>query len=275
MSDEIAFLDFETTGLSVDNGDRPTEVAVVIARSRQIIDRYESLINPDRHIPDYIVHLNGITNSMVRNAPDAATVMKELYRKVGDLPIIAHNASFDRKFLEIELRRIGKTHSHGMHCSMRVARRVYREALNHKLGTLVEHTGLMFSGRAHRAMADAEVTARLWIEMEKRLEEEYGLAQVPFELMAQLQSVRIASTTDFIRDYARRAGIATAPSRRPVGNVATAAVINQKGRSSVTRNARATTAWPQARCETCEGKGRIQTKYVKRWLKCPDCNTAR
>ena len=204
MSQTIAFLDFETTGLCPQNGDRPTEVAVVFVQSQKIIDRFQSHINPGINIPGFIVGLTGITNSMVRSAPGAEPVMRELYDKIADVPIVAHNASFDRKFLETELRRIGKRHRNDMCCSMRVARRIYSDAPNHKLGTLVEHAGLRFSGRAHRAMADAEMTALLWIEMEKKLERQFGLPHVPFELMHRLQKTRKSDASSYIRQFAKR-----------------------------------------------------------------------
>ncbi|MCH7993396.1 MAG: hypothetical protein IIB57_03020 [Planctomycetes bacterium] len=106
MTDTIAFLDFETTGLYADHGDRPTEVAVVFVRSQTIVDRFQSLMNPGRQIPDFVVHLTGITNSMVKNAPSPTSVMRQLHSKLGNIPIVAHNASFDRKFLENTASRI-------------------------------------------------------------------------------------------------------------------------------------------------------------------------
>lgn len=203
MSETIAFLDFETTGLSVDGGDRPTEVAVVFVRSHQIVDRFQSLINPGRRIPDCVAGLTGITNSMVQDAPPAPSVIRELYAKIVDIPIVAHNASFDRKFLENELNRIGKRHKNDIYCSMRIARRVYNDAPNHKLGTLVTHAGLTFLGRAHRAMADAEMTAKLWSEMERRLRHEFGLPYVPLELMGRLQNVKISDASHYISRFAK------------------------------------------------------------------------
>ena len=130
--------------------------------------------------------------------------MGQLHDNISGLPIIAHNASFERRFLEAELGRIGRRLGNDIYCSMRVARRIFSDAPNHKLGTLVEHAGLRFSVQAHRAMADADVTAKLWFEMEKSVQWNYGLDRVPFGLMAQLQSDRIASTGNFIRDYAER-----------------------------------------------------------------------
>ena len=104
----VAVIDFETTGLSPGMGDRTTEVAVVLLENGQIIDRYQSLMNAGVWIPSFIQELTGISNAMIRKAPPVAKVMKELADFVGDVPFLAHNASFDRKFLDAEWSRIRK-----------------------------------------------------------------------------------------------------------------------------------------------------------------------
>ncbi len=91
----IAVIDFETTGLAPAQGDRATEIAVVLVRDDKIVDRYQSLINAGRGIPPFIEHLTGITNAMVRDAPPAKQVMAEVADFVGTLPMVAHNANFD------------------------------------------------------------------------------------------------------------------------------------------------------------------------------------
>src|SRR5690606_16955300 len=90
----LAVLDFETTGLSPQQGARPTEIAVVLLRDGQIVDRYQSLMNAGVRIPWDIQQLTGITNDMVRGAPRVEQVMAEAAEFVGDHPIVAHNASF-------------------------------------------------------------------------------------------------------------------------------------------------------------------------------------
>ncbi|MEH6811915.1 MAG: 3'-5' exonuclease, partial [Motiliproteus sp.] len=95
-------------------------------------------------------------------------------------------ASFDRRFLESELQRIGLNGSGDFACSMLAARRLYPEAPNHKLGTLVNYKQLPTDGVYHRALADAEMTAHLWLRMLSDMEQDFGLQQVPFSLMQKL-----------------------------------------------------------------------------------------
>jgi DNA polymerase III subunit epsilon len=94
----VVVIDFETTGLSPEHGARATEIAAVLVRNGQVVDRYQSLMNAGQRIPPFIQSLTGITNSMIRAAPPAAQVMAEVADFVGDYPLVAHNASFDRKF---------------------------------------------------------------------------------------------------------------------------------------------------------------------------------
>jgi len=125
MSSSLAFIDFETTGLSPESGDRIIEVGIAILAGRCIVDRYQSFINPQARIPGVVVALTGIDDSMVRTAPKAMQVMPEVLKFVGDLPLVAHNASFDKRFMDSELRRIGQRRVNEFICSLRVARRVY------------------------------------------------------------------------------------------------------------------------------------------------------
>lgn len=136
-----AVIDFETTGLSPALGARPTEVAIVLIVEGKIIDRFQSLMNPGVSIPRDIQVLTGITNEMVRKAPRVETVMRDAVQFVGTHPIVAHNAAFDSKFWDAELRRINGRRKQEFACSMLLARRVFPEAPNHKLGTLVRTLG--------------------------------------------------------------------------------------------------------------------------------------
>jgi DNA polymerase-3 subunit epsilon len=103
-----AILDFETTGMSPDCGACPTEIAVVLVRDRQIVDRYQSLMNGNTWIPPFIQSLTGITNAMVRKAPPMNQVMGEAIEFAADYPLVAHNASFDRKFWDDALSRTSR-----------------------------------------------------------------------------------------------------------------------------------------------------------------------
>ncbi|KAB2925562.1 MAG: 3'-5' exonuclease [Candidatus Contendobacter sp.] len=147
----IAVIDFETTGLWPDAGARATEIAVVRVREGSIVDRYQSLMNAGVRIPPFIESLTGITDAMIRRAPPAAEVMRQAADFIGDLPLVAHHAAFDRKVLDAELARIHQYRRQEFACTVRLARRLYPDAPNHKLGTLREYARLPVAGRAHRA----------------------------------------------------------------------------------------------------------------------------
>ena len=164
-----AVIDFETTGLSPAHGARPTEIAVVLVRGDEIVDRFQSLMNPGVPIPHEIQAFTGITNAMVRRAPSVREVMTEAVRFAGGHPIVAHNASFDRKFWEHEAAALPDVRANTFLCSLLLARRLFPGAPNHKLATLVRALGLPSDGRFHRALADAECTAHLFIRLQQEL----------------------------------------------------------------------------------------------------------
>jgi DNA polymerase III alpha subunit (gram-positive type) len=87
----VAVLDFETTGLSPNMGDRATEIAITLLKDGQIIDRFQSLMNAGRRIPSEVVHLTGITNEMIGSAPSIEQVMRDAVKFVGR----AHRAMVD------------------------------------------------------------------------------------------------------------------------------------------------------------------------------------
>lgn len=205
--EKIAVIDFETTGLSPDMGDRATEVAVVIVNGGEIVDRYQCLMNAGVCIPAFIEALTGISNAMISNAAPAAKVMRDLAEFVGDMPLVAHNASFDSKFLDAEWSRIDKRRQQEFACSMLLARRIYPAAPNHKLGSLVSHLGLPSAVRHHRALADAEMTAHLWVKMLSDIKQQYGLNAVPHEFMRMLQKTPKAQIQSCVERAKCRLGL--------------------------------------------------------------------
>lgn len=184
----VAVIDFETTGISPDAGARATEIAAVLVRDGRVVGRYQSLMNAGVRVPPFIEQLTGITNEMLRAAPPAAKVMREVADFVGAHPLVAHNASFDCRFWDAELGRIGRRRMQEFACTMLLARRIYPEAPNHKLGTLVEFAGLPVAGRHHRALADAEMAASLLMRLEQELERRFGLGPITHELLREIQS---------------------------------------------------------------------------------------
>lgn len=185
----VAVLDFETTGLSPHYGDRATEIAIALVRDGQVIDRFQSLMSAGRRIPSDITALTGITNAMIASAPAAAKVMREAASFVGNLPLVAHNASFDQKFWQAELSQLGLACANGFACTLLLARRLYPQSPNHRLSTLVQMLGLPSSGRAHRAMVDAEMASHLWCRIQHDVTKTYGIGLVNHALLGRVQKV--------------------------------------------------------------------------------------
>ncbi|KAB1591154.1 3'-5' exonuclease [Burkholderia cepacia] len=198
----VAVLDFETTGLSPNLGDRATEIAVILLRDGHVVDRFQSLMNAGRRIPSDVVALTGITNEMIASAPPASKVMKEAAAFVGKHAVVAHNAGFDKRFWQAELGLLGMTAEHAFACTMLVARRIYPDALSHRLSSLADMLRLPKSGRAHRAMVDAEMASHLWCRLQQDIARTYGLDRIDHALMARVQATTKAKVPMYLRSLA-------------------------------------------------------------------------
>lgn len=192
LADSIAVLDFETTGMSPAQQARATEIGVVIVEGGQIVARYQSLMNSGAWVPPFIEQLTGISNAMLRSAPPAAQVMQEVAEFVGERPLLAHNASFDQKFWDAELALIRRQRVQPFACSLLLSRRLLPMAPSHKLGNLNKWAGLPDTGKAHRALADAEMAANLTCFMAALLRERHGIADISHALLCNLQRVPAA-----------------------------------------------------------------------------------
>ena len=186
----IAIIDFETTGLSPAMGDRATEVAIVMMEGDRIVDRFQSLMNAGVRISAFIEAYTGISNAMIATAPPAEAVMADAARFVGKVPMVAHNASFDQRFWCAELARAGvgaDAAAQPFACTMLLSRRLYPEAGSFKLGSLAAFHALPPSGRAHRALADAEMAAALLEKICGDLKQRYGLGALRHQWLVDLQ----------------------------------------------------------------------------------------
>ena len=195
----VIVLDFETTGLSPNQGDRAIEIGAVRVEQGVITDRFQRLMNPGQRINRFIEDYTGITNAMLRKAAPCAEVMDEFADFIGDYGLVAHNASFDQRFLDAELQLIQRSYSGSFACSMLAARRLYPAAPNHKLGTLVKYKALPSDGTFHRALADAEMTAHLWLAMLDDIEQSYAIGDLSFVLMQKLTKVSKGSVAGFFK----------------------------------------------------------------------------
>lgn len=199
----IAVIDFETTGLSPAMGDRATEIAVVLLEGAKVVGRFQSLMNAGVRISPFIEAYTGISNEMIRTAPPAAEVMAEAARFVQDAPLVAHNASFDQRFWAAELGRLGgeARTDHSFACTMLLSRRLYPEARSYRLGALASFHALPDTGRAHRAMADAEMAAALLSRIRDDIQREYEVDRAPHDLLVKLQRCPRKAVPKAIQGY--------------------------------------------------------------------------
>lgn len=198
----FAVIDFETTGLSPSVGARPTEVAVVLVRDGKVCDQYQSLMNAGTHIPSFIEDLTGISNAMIRAAPKVDVVMSAVAKFVGKHPLVAHNAAFDTKFWDAELLRLQKKREQAFICSLLLARRIYPQARSHRLSALASYLRLPGAERYHRALADAQVTAHLLLDIKAQLQQRYQLLQVTSDVLLSIQKLPRNKLESHLKKYA-------------------------------------------------------------------------
>lgn len=199
-ADTVVVLDFETTGLSPDQGDRAIEIGAVLIEQGKVTDRFQQLMNPGFRISSFIEDYTGISNKMLRTAPPCTEVMASFCDFIGSHNLVAHNASFDKRFLDAELNRVNRKYTGTFACSMLIARRLYQDAPNHKLGGLVEYKNIPTDGVFHRALADSEMTTKLWLLMLDDISVQYALSPIPFPLMQQLSRKPKNSVHRFLSD---------------------------------------------------------------------------
>lgn len=202
----ICVIDFETNGLMPGGGGRATEVAIVRLEGGEVTARFQSLMNAGVRIPAFITQLTGITSAMVAAAPPASEVMAAAQAFVGETPLVAHNASFDRKFWQDELARLRLPAPQPFACTVLLSRRLYPQAPNHKLGTLVDYHGLPRTGAAHRALADAEMAAALLAHIQHDLRTRWGLPQPDHAALMAVQGCTKAALPKLLNTLAQRAG---------------------------------------------------------------------
>jgi DNA polymerase-3 subunit alpha (Gram-positive type) len=156
-------VDIETTGLSK-HMHQITEIAAARVRNGKIVEQFESLVNPQVHIPSFITRLTGISDSMVRDAPTINKVMPQFVDFVGKDIFVAHNATFDYGFLEHNARMQGHRLENERLCTRKLANRLFPELPRKRLGDLCGHLNIQ-NVQAHRAMGDVQATALVFNEM--------------------------------------------------------------------------------------------------------------
>lgn len=199
--DSVVVLDFETSGMSPDYGDRAIEIGAVRVSGGVITDEFQCLMNPGFRVNGFIEDFTGIDNEMLAEAPSCEKVMADFHQFLGDDNLVAHNASFDKRFLDAEFRRIHKSYDGRFACSMLLARRIYQDAPNHKLGTLVNYRNIQHEGVFHRALADAQMTAKLWLAMIEDMGEQYQCWDLPFSMLEKINKTPKKSVAKLLMSH--------------------------------------------------------------------------
>ena len=201
---EFVVFDLETTGLSATR-DRICEVGAVRVRGLELVDSFHSLVDPCIALPEPIARLTGLREHELRQAPGARRVVGRFRDFAGDALLVAHNAGFDRRFLEAQLQRDhGRRLSEPPLCTAALARRLLEgRARRVSLASLAHFFGVS-AQPCHRALPDAEATAEILVRL-------IGLAQ---ELGARrLSELRTLAAPRKRRVYGKRGLAKGAPTR--------------------------------------------------------------
>ena len=188
--DSLVAIDIETTGLD-ENREAIIEIAAVKFKGNRVEDEWTSLINPNRHVPEFITGLTGIDDAMLRQAPRLRDVAHELEAFVGDAPIVGHNVRFDVGFLQKQIpfayNEIIDTYE--------LAAVLLPNASRYNLGSLGKELGILLPA-THRAMDDAKVTMAA-------LNKLYQMArELPLDLLAEI--VRLGEPLTWDANYVFR-----------------------------------------------------------------------
>src|SRR5579863_3945429 len=163
--DKIDFvvLDTETTGLRP-GPDRVIEVAGLRLRGGEIVNTFQSIINPGRRIPSFIVQFTGITQEMVNGAPSAHEILPDFLQFIDGAILVGHNVGFDLNFLSYEAQLLGRNFPIDGIDTIMLARRYLPLLKRFKLDLVAGYLNIRTINR-HRAMGDAEVTAEVFLRL--------------------------------------------------------------------------------------------------------------
>jgi len=179
-------LDIETTGGKY-NEEGITEIAIYRFDGHTVVDKFVSLVNPEREIQPFVVNLTGIDNQMLRRAPKFYEVAKRIVEITEDCIIVAHNAQFDNRILKTEFKRLGFGFKRETLCTVELAKKLIPGQDSYSLGKLARALGIPVNDR-HRADGDAMATLKLFkILLNKDLDKYIVQGSVRLEPKRQME----------------------------------------------------------------------------------------
>ena len=167
--------DIETTGLSAAR-DKITEIGAVKVENGVITDTFSTFANPEMPIPQKITQLTGITDDMVKDAPSQSKAVSAFLEFAGDNVLVAHNAPFDTSFIAKACEDMGREYNYTSIDTVAISRAILTDIKNCKLDTVAKFLRLGDFNH-HRATDDAEMLARIFINLCQRLTDDYGITK--------------------------------------------------------------------------------------------------
>jgi DNA polymerase-3 subunit epsilon len=158
--------DTETTGLNPSEGDEIIQIGAARCVNGKLLKQecFEQLVNPGRLIPAAGIPIHGITQDMVRGKPDITEVLPAFYNFAQDSVLVAHNAAFDMKFLQLQEKNTGLVFNHPVLDTLLLSAVVHPNQESHQLEAIAERLNVTVLGR-HTALGDAMVTAEVWLRL--------------------------------------------------------------------------------------------------------------
>lgn len=197
-----AILDIETTGGQY-NEEGITEIAIFKFDGHEVVDQFISLVNPEKPIQPFVVKLTGINNAMLRSAPKFYELAKRIIEITEDCIVVAHNASFDYRILQMEFDRLGYKFIRPTLCTVELSQKLIPGMPSYSLGKLVRSLGIPVADR-HRASGDAMATVRLFkLLLSKDVEKEILISSIKADIKKGLSPKLL----DIVEDLPSRTGI--------------------------------------------------------------------
>ena len=176
LDGEFIVFDTETTGLSAAT-ERLTEIGAVLVRNGEIVEEFDTFVNPEKPIPPKITELTGITNDMVKDAPEEAEALAMFEEFCGGRILIAHNAPFDMGFLNAALNRAKKETKYTSLDTVPLCRNLLPELNKVKLDIVAKHLGLGDFNH-HRACDDARMLAMIFQKLLEKLKAAHSIKTI-------------------------------------------------------------------------------------------------
>lgn len=202
LPSKLAFVDVETTGGR--SSDRIIDIGILKVENGELVETYNTLLNPNLHVPEEITALTGILPTQLENAPTFGQVKKEIYSLLDDAVFVAHNVRFDYNFLRSEFAREEITFKAKNLCTVKLSKTLFPTYRHHNLDSIIERHGFKIKNR-HRAFDDAQILWEFYQYILKNFSEDLVQKAVSFVLKQPARPINI--NPEIITDLPEAPGV--------------------------------------------------------------------